>query len=96
MPHCNREEFDAISKPDRRFLDTLAAYLLPRLVLTRTLRLLENRLCRPCVQYSETVILDPLMLGSKSLNFLDVFPPIEAKSWDAQLRRSMFRGALFL
>ena len=42
--HCNREEFDAISKPDRRFLHTLAAYLLPRLVLTRTLRLLENRL----------------------------------------------------
>ena len=42
--HCNREEFDAISKPDCRFWDTLAVYLLLGLVLTRTLRLLENRL----------------------------------------------------
>ena len=42
--HCNREEVVSIAIPDRRFSDTLAVYLLPRLVLTRTLRLLENRL----------------------------------------------------
>ena len=42
--HCNREEVVSIAIPDRRFSDTLAVYLLPRLVLTRTLRLWENRL----------------------------------------------------
>ena len=41
--HCNCEEFEAMSKPDCRVSDTLAAYLLPGLVFTRTLRLLENR-----------------------------------------------------
>ena len=38
------DEFDAISKPGRRFLDTLAAYFLPWLVFTKTPRKFEDRL----------------------------------------------------
>ena len=55
MPHCNREEFVLVAKPDCRFSDTLAVYLLPRLVLTRTLRLLENRLTGKTGKTGKTV-----------------------------------------
>ena len=44
VPHCNREEFVSVAKPDCRFSHTLAVYLLQRLVFTKTLRLFEDRL----------------------------------------------------
>jgi hypothetical protein len=46
VPHCNREEFVSVAKPDCRFSHTLAVYLLQRLVFTKTLRLFEDRLHR--------------------------------------------------
>ena len=44
MPHCNREEFVLVAKPDCRFSHSLAVYLLPGLVFTKTLRKFEDRL----------------------------------------------------
>ena len=47
MPHCNREEFVSVAKPDCRFSHTLAVYLLRGLLFTKTLRLFVNRLGCP-------------------------------------------------
>ena len=82
--HCNREEVVSIAIPYRRFSDTLAVYLLPRLVLTRTLRLLENRLLGRRAIYSSAESQTPLPSHPTPSEVF--FIPLELRDGAGQVR----------